>query len=104
MTQRTDQRPGVSPTHRLILTAGNDISFTRMTERFMVDVLANVVFIQPDGPIRCNGKILRVDQIVFDRIRSAIFELDLPTPGRAILSEDQPQLVAKPFELSLCIR
>ena len=67
----------------------------------MIDVLADVVFIQPNGPVRGNGKILHIDQIVFDRIRAPVFKLDLPAPGRPILRQNQPRLISKPLKLPL---
>ncbi len=67
----------------------------------MINVLTDVVLIQSNRAIGRDGKILRIDQIVFNRLAAAVFKLNLPTPGRTIVRQNQLQLVTESLELPL---
>ena len=77
----------------LVLARGHHPTLARMSEGRMIEVLAHVVFVEPDGTIGSKGQILGMDQIQRDGYCPPILHCDEPKPsGRGCR---EPQLATK---------
>ena len=59
----------------------------RLLERGVVDILADVVFVEPHRAVRRQRKVLCVRQIHTLRRRTGVLEANMPEPGRRVPGE-----------------
>ncbi len=97
LTQRADQAPRVTPARREVLPRGDDAASLAMHERRVIDVLADVVLVQPHRAVRRERKVLRIDQVDVLRRIAAVVQLHVPEPRRRVVRQHQPHAVLQPL-------
>ena len=60
----------------------------------MIDVLADVVLVEPDAAIRCKRDVLGIDHIDLSVDIVRILEIDVPEPARSLMRQLQRHRIA----------
>ena len=81
LAQATAQQPGHAARHRRVLPRGQQPAVAGMRQRLVVEVLADVGLVQPDGGPGRQRQVLQVDQVQPQRQRAGVVQLHMPEPG-----------------------
>ena len=101
--QRTDKRPGMAPGDRQVLARRQHNAMARVMQRRQVDVVADVVLVEPNRAVRRQADILHMHQVDGLRDRRSVLHADVPEPRRLAGGEAQlqPQRQALPLAAGL---
>ena len=96
--QRTHDQPGVSAADRQVLPRRHEPATLRVFQRREVDVLADVVLVQPDGVLGCQAHVLHQQEVQPLRLRRVVGDLHVPEPDRRVGRQPafKPHLQALP--------
>ena len=91
LPQRADQTPGVPSAHREVLARRQHPAVLRVGQRGVVEVVADVVLVEPHRAVVSEPQVLGVDEVERHPIRSQVLQLDMPEPGGGGLRQGQAQ-------------
>ena len=80
-SQAAAQQPGRAALHRRVLPRGQQPAVRGMGQRLVVEVLADVGLVQPDGAPGRQRQVLQVDQIQPQRQTACVVQVQMPEPG-----------------------